>query len=75
MRSLHGKQVRRLGVVRVRVPDSPFWKDGRVAYYTGLLNRESERIRGFESRSFRFMGNTEFLKILKTFLLGTTNLA
>ena len=30
-----------------------FRKDGRVVDYTGLENRRAERLRGFESLSFR----------------------
>jgi hypothetical protein len=29
------------------------WRDGRAVYCTGLENRRSERIRGFESHSLR----------------------
>lgn len=30
-----------------------FWKDGRAADYTGLENRQPERVREFKSHSFR----------------------
>ena len=35
------------------------WRDGRVVDYNGLENRRTERCRGFESLSLRFLMKRE----------------